>query len=176
MFTTSLIALSLYRPSMDLLSLRSHPASISSRIYFSFASCFEVFVSRTAQFLIQASDRPIVGIHILLLHASPSPCASRTLDRLIHLPFQHPRHKHLFAHLTFSTPFGHHDRHDPHDQHPTHSRFARTTRQPLPLLSADPASHVARSRTGLWSSLAQTGHPERAIPARIFGACTTIAR
>ncbi|KAH9984635.1 Ima1 N-terminal domain-containing protein [Russula compacta] len=44
MFTTSLIALSWYRPSMDFLSLRSRPAFISSRIYFSFASCFEISV------------------------------------------------------------------------------------------------------------------------------------
>ncbi|KAI9445334.1 Ima1 N-terminal domain-containing protein [Lactarius indigo] len=42
--TASLITLSWHRPSMDFLSLRSHPASIGSRIYFAFASCIELFV------------------------------------------------------------------------------------------------------------------------------------
>ncbi|KAI9461012.1 Ima1 N-terminal domain-containing protein [Lactarius psammicola] len=44
MFTASLITLSWHRPSMDYLSLRSRPASIGSRIFFSLASCIELFI------------------------------------------------------------------------------------------------------------------------------------
>jgi hypothetical protein len=46
MFTATLVALSWHRPSMDFLSMRSRPASLGSRIYFSFVLCFELFVSK----------------------------------------------------------------------------------------------------------------------------------
>jgi hypothetical protein len=76
MFTTSLIALSWYRPSMDFLSLRSRPASVSSRIYFSFASCFEVSVSRTVNFsckpLIDLTQVFIYSFFTLRLHHAPA--------------------------------------------------------------------------------------------------------
>src|SRR6266403_764406 len=130
MFTTTLIALSWHRPSIDFLSLRSRPASLSSRIYFSFALCFELFVSRppslSRNLLIDLS-----GIHIFFLHPPPSPRASRTPDRSIRLPFQHPKRKHLFTTLTFSPTFIprshplYHHRH--HNRHPTLSRSTRTT-------------------------------------------------
>lgn len=42
--TASLIMLSWHRPSMDYLSLRSRPASIGSRIFFTLASCIELFI------------------------------------------------------------------------------------------------------------------------------------
>lgn len=42
--TASLITLSWHRPSMDYLSLHSRPASIGSRIFFSFASCTELLI------------------------------------------------------------------------------------------------------------------------------------
>jgi len=44
MLTASLITLSSHCPSMDYLSLRSRPASIGSRIFFTFASCIELFI------------------------------------------------------------------------------------------------------------------------------------
>jgi hypothetical protein len=103
----------------------------------------------------QTSDKLFTGIHIFLLHSPPSPCASRTPDRLIHVPFQHTKHKHPFTTLTFSPTFIPR-RH--HYQHPTLSRSARTARQPLPLLSPDPTTHTARNRTRLRSSLAQTSN------------------
>ncbi|KAH9969091.1 Ima1 N-terminal domain-containing protein [Russula dissimulans] len=58
-FTVSLIALSRSRPSMDFVSLRSRPASTSSRVYFSFALCFEALVS-------------IYSFLTLRLHRAPS--------------------------------------------------------------------------------------------------------
>jgi hypothetical protein len=46
---------------------------------------------------------------------------------------------------------------------PTLSRSARTTRQPLPLLSPDPTTHTARNRTRLRSFLAQTSNLQPAV-------------
>jgi hypothetical protein len=140
---------------MDFLSLGSRPASLGSRIYFSFVLCFELFVSKpSVQLLMQASDKLFTGIYIFLLHSPPSPCASRAPNRLIHLPFQHTKRKHLFTTLTFSPTFIPRHRQHQH-QHPTLSRSARTTRRPLPLLSPpsryahgtqqDPSSVIPRS-------------------------------
>ncbi|KAH8998834.1 Ima1 N-terminal domain-containing protein [Lactarius hatsudake] len=42
--TASLIMLSRHRPSTDFLSLRSRPASIGSRIFFTLTSCIELFI------------------------------------------------------------------------------------------------------------------------------------
>lgn len=68
--------MSWYRPSMDFLSLRSRPASVSSRIYFSFALCFEVSVSRTLSFsckpLIGLSQVSIYSFFTLRLHRAPA--------------------------------------------------------------------------------------------------------
>jgi hypothetical protein len=166
MFTATVVAFSWHRPSMDFLSLGSRPASLRSRIYFSFVLCFELFVSKpSVQLLMQASDKLFTGIHIFLLHSPSSPCASRTPDRLIHLPFQHTKRKHLFTTLTLSPTFI--PRHCQH-QRPTLSRSARTTRRPLPLLSPHPATHTARNRTRLRSSLAQTSNLQPAITENII--------
>jgi hypothetical protein len=175
MFTATLVAVSWHRPSMDFLSMRSRPASLGSRIYFTIVLCFELSVSKLS-WTMQTSDNPFTGIHFFFLHAPPSPCASRTPDRLVHLPFQYTKHKHPFTALTFSPTFRHdHDRlHDNQRQHPTLSRSARTTRQPLPLLSPDPATHMARNRTRLRSSLAQTSNFQPAIPESIIRTRTRI--
>jgi len=76
MVTTSLIALSWHRPSVDFLSLRSRPASFNSRIYFTIASCFEISVSRppTSSYkpLIDPSQVSIYSFFSLRLHRAPA--------------------------------------------------------------------------------------------------------
>src|SRR6266849_2130980 len=135
---------------MDFLSLRSHPASLSSRIYFSFVLCFELFASKLSSFSCKPpiifSQVSISSFFTLRLYRAP--------DVHLHLLFHHTKHKHLFTNLTFSSTFvipccRHHD-----NQHPTLSRSARTTRRSLPLLSPDPTTHMARNRARLRSSLA----------------------
>ena len=84
MFTATLIALSWHRPSTDFLSLRSRPASLGSRMYFSFVLCFELSVSKLPSFscksLINFSQVSISSFFTLRLHRAP---AVRLIDSSI---------------------------------------------------------------------------------------------
>ncbi|KAF8499278.1 Ima1 N-terminal domain-containing protein [Russula emetica] len=62
MFTATLVALSWHRPSTDFLSLRPRPASLGSRIYFSFVLCFELFVSISSFFTLRPHRAPAVRL------------------------------------------------------------------------------------------------------------------
>ncbi|KAN0121670.1 Ima1 N-terminal domain containing protein [Russula decolorans] len=62
MCTATMIALSWHRPSMDFLSLRSRPASLGNRIYFSFVLCFELFVSISSFFTLRLHRAPAVRL------------------------------------------------------------------------------------------------------------------
>jgi hypothetical protein len=171
MLTTSLIALPWYRPSVDLLSLHSRPASTGSRIYFTIVLCFEIFVSKPAHSLFSHSQSGLsTGIHILIPHPSTSSGASRTPDRLFLFPCQHPKHEHLFAAVPY-TPSALHDDNHQRDQRTNTILFALTragprlyhirstnTRQPLPLFRANPIAHMARVRTRLRPPISQTSH------------------
>ena len=81
-----MVALSWHRPSMDFLSLRSRPASLGSRIYFSFVLCFELFVSELSSFScklpikINLSQGSISSFFTLRLHRAP---AVRLIDSSI---------------------------------------------------------------------------------------------
>ncbi|KAI0307687.1 Ima1 N-terminal domain-containing protein [Multifurca ochricompacta] len=62
MFTAGLITVSWRHPSMDYLSLRSRPGSVGSRIFFSFASCFELFAALYSVLTLRLHRPPAVRL------------------------------------------------------------------------------------------------------------------
>ena len=172
MFTATLIALSWHRPSTDFLSLRSRPASLGSRTYFSFVLCFELFVSKPSRFLlmrkpsINFSQVSISSFFTLRLHRAP---AVRLIDSSI-------SRSNTPNTSTPSRPLR-----SPPPSHPATTTTTMTTTSTrrsldppelldslLPLLSPDPAAHTARKRTRLRSSLAQTSNLQPAISESII--------
>ncbi|KAI0257681.1 Ima1 N-terminal domain-containing protein [Lactifluus subvellereus] len=116
MFTSSLIAVSWHRPSMDYLSLRSSPASISSRVFFSFALCFELFTSVYSFLTLRLHRAPSVRLIDTPYSRASTPSTNATPSRPSSSPPPHTAPATTTTTASYlSLSYARTGTHDPHD-------------------------------------------------------------